>query len=601
MNARRPDVVLHSYRGAMRCVLAGALALAASAPGSAQERTASAPPQDVTSLLKSVNRSEGGTLTASEAGTLTPAALEQYRRLRAAPYVGKQMRVVHIDMAEVDRIFLKVGPPGERISLRLFADTPIVLSPRFRELLNRREESAKAGGRAWLGTAEVPGKGAPAASASLYWGDNYLYGTFEILGTPLRIVPLGDGFHAIYVVDARGLPREHPAKPRVAVKATSAERPNATRIPPVPPPKAGPGAGRPPAGPARAADGTLVEFSADDPPPLPGRPASLLPAGNVVREAGTGAVVITVAVAFTDEAAKLELQRLNKPDSEEPSVLMNFAQKELDRVNQAFLRSGIKVKLVPVKAARVGIKEPSAQALADRHYTNGFDDYQWSLTPASLPNADGLHCWWGKAPAANVLLLFGRFGDNPPAGTPISGYCGVTARPTGTVVEGPNPDDNPTIASLLDEAGPGFAPGTFGYSVVRMSCTELLSTVHEIGHLFGADHERPRDVGPPIRYKAPGKNGQSVTTSFGFGTQIQSAPNTALTVMAMGTGDAGREHRQPVYSTATTPPPPMLLPPPAPGAQPLKWGTRTADNARLINMMAPYFSRHVPPSCNPVP
>jgi hypothetical protein len=345
----------------------------------------------------------------------------------------------------------------------------------------------------------------------------------------------------------------------------------------------------------------LVEFSVDDPPPLPGRTASLLPAGSVVREAGTGAVVISVAVAFTDEAAKLEMQRLNKPDTEEPSVLMNFAQKELDRVNQSFLRSGITIKLVPVKAARVGIKEPSAKELADRHYTNGFDDYQWSLTPASLPNANGLHCWWGKAPTANLLLLFGRFGDNPPSGTPISGYCGVTARPTGTVIEGPNPDDNPTIEALLDEAGPGFAPGTFGYSVIRMSCTELHSTAHEIGHLFGADHERARADDDRIRYKAPGKNGQSVTTSFGYGTQIRPAPNTALTVMAMGTGDTGREHRQPIYSTAATPPAPLLLPPPGPGETALKWGSRTADNARLINMMAPYFARHAPPSCSPVP
>ena len=453
---------------------------------------------DAGGFLEPASGAEDGTLTGEEAARLPGGVVEAYRSLRRARYVGKRMRLVRFAPEALPDVLTRapgdVTPP---FTLRPFSDVTIAAQG-FRA---PGDEPA----HAWQGVAAVVEPAAPVRERhglTLTWFDRHLLLALDG-PLPLRMVPLGDGLHAIYEVEPAGLPDDH-AGPTPGLEGPG---PSAT-----PAPKYTPG---------------TVDIDA---------PAC---------HDGDGNPVITVAVGFTVEAA--DAYAAFGPAIER-ALLKLVAVHLVTRANFAFAVSGAKVALRLARAQRI----PAASERAlDRGA--GWTAVMLDLAFAGVIEQLNLHCWWGES-GASVMVLVGRFGGPPVDPTKDTGFAGVTRKPSGVWTP-------PALARIYDEARQGFAVGTVAYAVAKLDAALNHHTfTHEIAHMLGADHEAEQR-GTPLRILDNGRLHDSAR-----GHVMQSRPRS-VTLMCVGERSSDRRHRAGMLSTTTPGPlPPLPMPPATAGS-----------------------------------
>ena len=483
-------------------------------------------------------------------------AFRRFRELGLMNVVSKQLRAVQLDPSVLDKLLVP-GPGGNEtaIRLRLFdgVEVDIVGKP--------LSGDPSTGLRVWSGNVTVLRQGHQVSGinvpCTLTWNDRVFSANVDLPGGPVRIRTLGRELHAIFRVNADGLPEEHP------------RRAPASRG-------------------ARVGDAPKEDIDFQPVETIPSKGAKIA-ANAAPHKDSASRFVISIAFAFTNDAAK-EIwadqphQPPNAPFNPVAAapLLRDFATAQVTAANQALANNGIRVVLELTGTTQRNIDEDSAT-------TTAFAAEMNSLLPASSKKAKGdeprgLHCWWAEK-EANSLVLVGSFGGNPGNKKKIPGFCGMTNKPAGT------PSSKEELARMYDD--PPDQAGVFGYSVVKKACVDLHYTfLHELGHQLGADHE-PAHADANRITLMPGVAG-GTGQAFAFGKVVRASNPRVATVEVVGTKSKDRKHRLPMFTS---------LSPVAKSASPKvkegKWGDADHDDATIIVTMAEQLSKRTLPKCPP--
>jgi Metallo-peptidase family M12B Reprolysin-like len=487
----------------------------------------------------------------AEGDAAVQEALRRFRDLGLMNVVGKQLRTVRLDPAVLDKLLVPRPDGGNETTIRLRLFDGVEVDIAGRPLRGNTGTRL----RVWSGNVTVLRQGRQVSGTNvpctLTWNNRVFTANVDLPGGPVRIRTLGPQIHAIFRVDADGLPEEHP---RTDVS---------------------PGAL---VGDAAHED---VEF---DPVPTIASTGAKIAAGAKPHKDSAGRFVISIAFAFTNDAAK-EIwadEPGNSLSDFDPvaaaSLLRDFATTQVTAANQALANNGIRVVLELKGTTQRNIDEPDI---------TDFRKYMMSLLPASSvvakgADAEGLHCWWADQ-QANSLVLVGSFGGNPGNKKKVPGFCGATNKPSGVA------SSKQDLRSMYDD--PPNQAGHFGYSVVKKVCADLHYTfLHELGHQLGADHE-PAHADANRITLMPGVAG-GTGQAFAFGKVVRANKPRVVTVEVVGRKSSDRKHRLPMFTS---------LSPVAKSASPKvkegKWGDADHDDATIIVTMAEQLSKRTIPKC----
>jgi hypothetical protein len=477
-------------------------------------------------------------------------ALRRFRDLGVMNVVDKQLRAVQLDPSVLDKLLLP-GPGGDETTIRLVLfdgiEVDIVGSP--------VPGSTGTGLHVWSGNVTVLRQGQQPSGinvpCTLEWNNRVVIANIDLPGGPVRIRTLGPGLHAIFRVDADGLPEEHPPRPSGAPGVRVGD-----------------------------AAGEDIQFAPVQTIPSTG---AKIAASAAPHKDSAGRTVISIAFAFTNDAAKeIWADQPGKAPFDPSGVaplLHDFATTQVTAANKALANNGIAIVLVLKATTQRNIDEPSNTA--------NFAEYINSLLPASSVkargnDAKGLHCWWAEQ-QANSLVLVGSFGGNPGNKKNIPGFCGASNKPSGMVT---------TEADLRSKyEDPPNQAGHFGYSVVKKVCADLHYTfLHELGHQLGADHEDAK-ASPNALTLMPGVasgNGQPSA----FGNVVSLSDPRVVTVEVVGTNSKDRKFRVPAFTSAK-----RVVKPADPRVADDKWGDPKHDDAKIIAVMAEQLSKRTIPRC----
>ena len=465
------------------------------------------------------------------------------------------LRIVKLEAAAIESALGSSDPKTQPLPLPLIGKLKLTLS-------DGRLIGTPAQGkvRQWVGRARLEGDGVVIdGKAFLAWSPERVEGTFELGSRLFRFQQVWRNYYGLYETERRALPPDHPMEA------------SPIKAPPMPVGESPPFDELKPPKPIAVSQGGRVDLN--------------LPVTSV-----DGVTVISLGMGFTKQAADAIAGEGASAEVRQAS-LETWAQHHVTRANSTFEASDTKVKFVIADPER-DLRETSIVERARTHPSDRpskwFDlEMSWHMHPATSPSAKDVLCHWHST-RANVYVLVGWFGGDlaTESGTSdrklIEGSCGWSGLLHGTV----DPADPSTFQQLLSEpaaaptaAAPAGAsvPGSLAYSVVKQLCVEHhLTLAHELGHLFGATHERARFSNPlpfTVRVKEGGTD-----SAFAFGHIQGSGASRKLTVMAVGTTDVDRLDRVGQFSSAS------------PGGI----GASDADNARLIRMVAPYLARRIP-------
>ena len=473
----------------------------------------------------------------------TPAVERSLQRLQRAPYVRPgTLAVIDVDLPRLRaalRQWVRSDGSG-RLALRVMGIEPLHVLPG--RLLEQKDLTHWTTGTVSLQKTRSGVLTGRAPVVLTLADGGRVRGAIDLPGQAIRIEPLGGRCHAVYEANPSGLPQDHP----------------------------------------------------DDPDPHAPEPARSLCGGNVAQPGCTvpprdteGNIVVTVAVAFTDEAAAASATT-TRPGAD---PLAADASHWVERTNEAFVASGIKVRLSLASTRhRAGINE--ARRVQDEDpIGNDPAKLRWrpaSRIPVQIPATQGvptatepLTCWWSRT-GANLLVLMVEL-EGPRVQARPNDACGKGKVPRGcATAEG--------LCGLLDD--PSGAPGTIGYAWVRHACANASHAfAHEVGHLLGADHEK-QGTDPPLLLAEPAGE-----RNMGYAYTIppSSSPAAATTRHTTLMGSfAFTDLRVPIFSTTS----------PA-AASPVDgetvWGDEKHDNARVIEAVAAHMAARAPPQCGPWP
>ena len=472
-------------------------------------------------------------------------ALRRFRELASTSFVGRELRTVRLDPRVLDKL-LGTGPSGtQTIRLRLFDGLEVEVAGRA------LSPDSDAGLRVWSGsvTALVRQDNAVrrfSVPCTIVWDDQSLSANIALPGGPVQIRTIGPNLHAVFRVDADGLPQEHVV-----------------------------------------ADGVLDNVQVDTVETLPGKAAKI---NGPARRDSSNRFVIRVAFAFTNDAAKEIWARKhgNAPFNKAAALplLKTFARIQVTEANEAFANNGIPIALEVKGVAQRNIDEEPT--------TTNFRNEMVSLLPASSKKAkgqesSGLHCWWAEQ-EANSLFLVGSFGGNPAGQQNIPGFCGATNKPAGTAL---SKDD---LAHMYDEDD--RKAGRFGYSVVKKVCVDAHYTfLHELGHQLGADHEKPKANPNRVTLMPSVANGTGTPVAFGkVVNPVDDPAKRVVSVEVVGADTKDRKFRVPMFTSRKAVPKSA-----SDNVANDKWGDAEHDDASIIVAMAEQLSRRTLPKCPAVP
>jgi hypothetical protein len=496
--------------------------------------TAAAQPPPGTSFLPGVSYG---------CSSATPEVERALQRLRRAPYVRPgTLALIDVDLPRLHaalRQWVRSDGSG-RLALRVMGLEPLRVLPG--RLVEQKDVTHWTTGTVSLQKTRSGALTGRAPVVLTLAQGGRVRGAIDLPGQGIRIEPLGGRCHAVFEANPSGLPQDHP----------------------------------------------------DDPDPYVPEPGRSLCGGNVAQAGCTvpprdpeGNVVVSVAVAFTDEAAEASATT-TRPGAD---PLAADAAHWVQRTNEAFIASGIKVRLSLASTGhRVGISE-KRRVQDESPIGNDPARLAWrpaSRVPVRLPPTQGvapasepLSCWWSRT-GANLLVLMVKL-DGPRVQGRPNDACGK-----GKVPRGCAPADG--LCGLLDD--PGGAPGTIGYAWVRHACANASHAfAHEVGHLLGADHETSIND-PPLLLAEP-----SGERNMGYAYTIppSAAPAPSATRHATLMGSYGfTELRVPVFSTTS----PAAV---SPVDGESVWGDEKHDNARVIEAVAAHMAARAPPPCGPLP
>jgi hypothetical protein len=476
-------------------------------------------------------------------------AIRRFRELGSMNVVAQHLRAVRLDPRALDKLLAQApdGSSETTIRIRLFEDleVEVVGSP--------VRASTGTGLRVWSGNVTAL-RGATGITAlnipcTLAWNDSSFIGNIDLPGGPVRIRTLGRGLHAVFRVDADGLPEEHP--------------------PPLMPQPAGVAVGD------NAGKG--VNFAPVD--VLPNNGAMIAP-NAAPRKDSAGRFVLGVAFAFTNDAAK-EIWA-DRPGNEPfdktaaAPLLRDFATTQIVAANKALANNGVRIVLE--------LKGTTQRDIDEEQNVSNLQKYMNSLMPASSVKAKGneakgLHCWWAEQ-QANSLVLVGSFGGNPGGKKTVPGFCGMTSKPSGVA------SSKQDLAHMYDD--PSGRAGHFGYSVVKKACADLHFTfLHELGHQLGADHELAH-ASPNRVTLMPGAGGSGVASAFG--KVVHGASPRIATVEVVGTKTQDRKFRVPAFTASAG-----VVKAADPSVS--SWGDSEHDDATIIVALAEQLSKRTIPKC----
>ena len=473
--------------------------------------------------------------------------IRRFRELGTMNTVAQQLRAVRLDPRVLDKL-LQQAPDGSNettIRIRLFEDLEVQVVGR------PASANTGTGLRIWSGNVTVlrgPKEVALNIPCTLAWNDRSFTGNIDLPGGPVRIRTLGRDLHAVFRVDADGLPEEHPPVPQRAGV------------------------------PVGDAAGKGVNFAPV--PVIPSTGAKIAP-NAAPRKDSANRFVIGVAFAFTNDAAK-EIWA-DRPGNEPfdkaaaAPLLRDFAATQITAANKALANNGVRIVLELNGTTQRDIDE-------EQNITN-LQKYMNSLMPAASVNAKGneakgLHCWWAEQ-QANSLILVGSFGGNPGNKKTVPGFCGMTSKPSGVA------SSKQDLASMYSD--PPAQAGHFGYSVVKKACADLHFTfLHELGHQLGADHE-PAHADPNRVTLMPGVPG-GTGVAFAFGKVVHADSPRIATVEVVGTQTKDRKFRVPSFTASAG-----VVKPADPSVT--SWGDSDHDDATVIVALAEQLSKRTIPKC----
>ena len=477
-------------------------------------------------------------------------AIRRFRELGSMNVVAQQLRAVRLDPGALDKLLVQApdGSSETTIRIRLFEDVEVevVGSP--------VRANTGTGLRVWSGNVTVL-RGPKEIIAlnipcTLAWNDRSFIGNIDLPGGPVRIRTLGRGLHAVFRVDADGLPEEHP--------------------PPLMPSPAGV--------PVGDNAGKGVNFAPV--PAIPSTGAKIAPNASP-RKDSADRFVLAVAFAFTNDAAKeIWADRPGNEPFDKAAVaplLRDFATTQITAANKALANNGVRIVLE--------LKGTTQRDIDEEQNVSDLQKYMNSLMPASSVKAKGneakgLHCWWAEQ-QANSLVLVGSFGGNPGGKKTVPGFCGMTSKPSGVA------SSKQDLARMYDD--PSGRAGHFGYSVVKKACADLHFTfLHELGHQLGADHE-PARASPNRVTLMPGIPGGTGQASA-FGKVVHADNPRIATVEVVGTNTQDRKFRVPAFTASAG-----VVKAADPSVS--SWGDDGHDDATIIVALAEQLSKRTIPSC----
>jgi hypothetical protein len=474
-------------------------------------------------------------------------AVRRFRELGLMNVVSKQLRAVQLDPGVLDKLLVSGAGGGNETTIRMRLFDGLEVDIVGRPLVG----DTGTGLRVWSGNVTILRRGTQVSGlnipCTIEWNDRVLIANVDLPGGPVRIRTVGPRLHAVFRVDADGLPEEHP---RVS-----------------------------------ASPGALVGDAAHediqfDPVPTIASTGAKIAANAAPHKDSAGRFVIKVAFAFTNDAAK-EIWD-DQPGTAAfdraaaAPLLRDFATTQVTAANKALANNGIRVVLELKDAAQRDIDEPNI---------TDFRKYMMSLLPASSvvakgAEAKGLHCWWADQ-EANSLVLVGSFGGNPGNKKNVPGFCGATNKPSGVA------SSKQDLASMY--ADPPNQAGHFGYSVVKKVCADLHFTfLHELGHQLGADHEPARASANRITLM-PGVAG-GTGQALAFGKVVRASNPRIATVEVVGANSKDRKFRVPAFTASQG-----VVKAADPSV--VAWGDAGHDDATIIVTMAEQLSKRTIPKC----
>ena len=480
--------------------------------------------------LIAVSTGEDGRLTGDDARKLPGDVVERYHARRAASYIGKRMRLVRFDSQVFERAL--AGIAGNPLRVRLFSDLDAYVR-------GEREQSADESVRGYVGSSVGRGPERVAANSVsvLAWtpGRPWLAASFEGPGTHVRIEPVGSDLHVVYDVVPGRLPPDHGTAPG-------------------------------------AVDGRIVQ-QAQPPQASVYTPGHMTSARTAQSDRD---VVLTVAFAFTDQAA--DLLEATAPGAGKLLMALRVWCRVFE-TNAYFANSGVRLRIRAGRIERAGIGEGVAPLKAPVQVASPWNWMQLALLDPRVIESLNLHCWWGQS-GCSALVVVGEFGGDPTQAEPNVGFGGVTRKPSGVwTPEG--------LDTIYDESVHGYPVGAVAYAVVkRVNMDNHLTLAHEIGHMLGADHER-KHRGIPLLILDPGRP----IADKSYGHLLTNAGERAVSIMYVGDTAQERDNRVGIYSTEGNVNNPPVPQPPA------SWGSATSNNVEIMNRLADRLARHRPPAC----